>query len=256
MDLGPSPFSSPCRRGSRFFQLRLRNGPGLRQIKLTGRFILLLGRPTAGTVHLSNEGELMPRITPAVRTERRQAIIEAAWRCAARKGFADLTVDEVCAAAGVSKGAFYGYFDSKQALLLALLEEDAAFLDAIMEHLDAAPVSNVERLRRFTRAMLERGEHPARVQVRADLWAAMLTERAVRQRFSASVRRRREVLRGWIGAANTAGELVDIPANAFAAILLALGDGLILHAGLDPAGFRWPNIRRALDLLLGGIARS
>lgn len=198
----------------------------------------------------------MPRITPAVRTERRQHIIDAAWRCAARKGFADLTVDEVCVEAGLSKGAFYGYFASKQGLLLALLEEDAAFLDQIMERLDASPVSNVERLRRFTRAMLERGEHPARVQVRADLWAAMLTERAVRHRFSASVRRRREVLRGWGGAATAAGELADIPPNALAAILLALGDGLTLHAGLDPAGFRWPNIRRAFDILLGALARS
>lgn len=197
----------------------------------------------------------MPRITMAARTERRQHIIEAAWRCAARKGFGDLTVDEVCAEADFSKGAFYGYFDSKQALLLALLEEDAAFLDQIMERLAATTISNVERLRRFTRAMLERGEEPARVQVRADLWAAMLTEQAVRQRFSASVRRRREVLRCWVDAAAAGGELVDIPANAFAAVLLALGDGLALHAGLDPAGFRWPNIRKALDVLLEGLAR-
>jgi AcrR family transcriptional regulator len=198
----------------------------------------------------------MPRITPAARTERRQNIIESAWRCAARKGFTDLTVDEVCAEGGLSKGAFYGYFDSKQALLLALLEEDAGVLDGIMERLQATPISNVERLRRFTRAMLERGEEPARLQVRADLWAAMLTERAVRRQFSASVRRRREVLRGWVEAAVRAGELVDLPANAFAAMLLALGDGLTLHAGLDPSGFRWPNIRRAFDTLLGGLAQS
>jgi AcrR family transcriptional regulator len=198
----------------------------------------------------------MPRITSAARTERRQNIVEAAWRCVARKGFGDLTVDEVCAAAGVSKGAFYGYFESKQAVLLALLEEDAAFLDDLLERLAATPVSHVERLRRFTRSMIERGEDPARVQVRADLWAAMLTEKAVREHFSASVRRRREVLREWIISAAAARELIDIPANAFAAILLALGDGLTLHAGLDPAGFRWPNIRKALDLLLRGIARS
>ena len=198
----------------------------------------------------------MPRIAPTVRTERRHQIIEAAWRCAARKGFSDLTVDEVCAEAALSKGAFYGYFASKQALLLALLEDDAAGLDAIMSQLGAMHLHGVERLRRFTRAVLERGEDPARVQVRADLWAAMLTERAVREHFSASVRRRREVLRGWIAAAVAAGALSEIPANALAAILLALGDGLTLHAGLDPAGFRWPNIRNALDALLGGIGRS
>jgi len=197
----------------------------------------------------------MPRITPMVRTERRHQIIDAAWRCTARRGFSDLTVDEVCAEAALSKGAFYGYFESKQALLLALLEDDAAGLDAIMDKLGATPIDGVERLRRFTRAVLERGEDPARLQVRADLWAAMLTEKAVKAQFSASVRRRREVLRGWIAAAVAARELADIPANALAAILLALGDGLTLHAGLDPAGFRWPNIRKALDALLGGIGR-
>ena len=38
------------------------------------------------------------------------------------------TVDDICAEAEVSKGAFYGYFSSKQELLIALLEEDAADL--------------------------------------------------------------------------------------------------------------------------------
>ena len=36
--------------------------------------------------------------------------------------------------------------------------------------------------------------------------------------------------------------------------LLALTDGLMLHGALDPDGFRWPNIRAALDVLLDGIS--
>ncbi len=81
----------------------------------------------------------------------------------------------------------------------------------------------------------------------------MLTEAEVRARMAAAVQRRRAPLRRWVedGVAN--GELADIPANAFASILLALTDGLILHAALDPNGFRWPRIARALDLLLEGV---
>ena len=74
-------------------------------------------------------------------------LIHAAWRCAAARGFRDLTVDEVCAEAGVSKGAFYGYFEQKLDLLLALLEDDAAALDRELERITEGNTSSVERVR-------------------------------------------------------------------------------------------------------------
>jgi AcrR family transcriptional regulator len=196
----------------------------------------------------------MPKLRPETRIERRQLLVDAAWRCAAVRGFADLTVDDVCAEAGVSKGAFYGYFEHKQDLLLALLEDDSAALDAELEAITTASSSGVQRVRLFARAMLARGDDPARVQVRADLWADLLTEEVVRERLAAVTARRRQLVRGWIEEAIASGELVAIPANALASILLALTDGLMLHGALDPGGFRWPNIRRAIDVMLEGIA--
>jgi AcrR family transcriptional regulator len=195
----------------------------------------------------------MPKIRPETRVERRQALIDAAWRCAAVRGFRDLTVDDVCAQAGASKGAFYGYFKQKQDLLLALLEDDAAALDGELARITRTSSSGVERVRRFARVMLARGDDPARVQVRADLWAELLTDDAVRGRLAEATQRRRELVRCWIDEAVESGELVPIPANALASILLALTDGLMLHAALDPGGFRWRNVRRTIDVLLGGL---
>ncbi len=196
----------------------------------------------------------MPKLRPETRIERRQLLIDAAWRCAAVRGFGDLTVDDVCAEAQVSKGAFYGYFEHKQDLLLALLADDSDALDMELEAITAASSSGVQRVRRFAQAMLARGDDPARVQIRADLWADLLTEEVVREHLAAVTARRRQLLRGWIEEAIASGELVAIPANALASILLALTDGLMLHGALDPGGFRWPNIRRAIDVLLAGIA--
>ncbi|MGH2849454.1 MAG: TetR/AcrR family transcriptional regulator [Solirubrobacteraceae bacterium] len=195
----------------------------------------------------------MPKLRPETRVERRQELIDAAWRCAGRSGFRDLTVDAVCAEARVSKGAFYGYFEQKQDLLLALLEDDVAALDRELEGITRGSASGVQRVRRFARAMLVRGEDAARVQVRADLWSDLLTEDTVRQRLAAATQRRREVVRGWIEEATASGELASIPANALASILLALADGLMLHGALDPDAFRWSNVRRAIDVLLAGI---
>lgn len=195
----------------------------------------------------------MPKLREQTRVERRHELIEAAWRCAALQGFRDLTVDDVCAQAGVSKGAFYGYFAHKRDLLLALLEDDADALDRQLERITHSTSSGVERVRRFAQAMLERGEDAARVQVRADLWAGLLTEETVRERLAAATQRRRELVRSWIADGVRSGELVAIPENALASILLALTDGLMLHGALDPGGFRWRNIRRAIDVLLVGL---
>lgn len=60
-------------------------------------------------------------------------------------------------------------------------------------------------------------------------------------------------MRSWIEEAVQSGELVAIPANALASILLALTDGLMLHGALDPSGFRWRNIHRAIDVMLAGL---
>ena len=198
----------------------------------------------------------MPRISEAARVERRQQLIDAGWRCAGRMGYSELTVDDICAEADVSKGAFYGYFNSKQDLLVALLDEDASELDGVLETLGSRNLSNIERLRSFAREMCTRGSDQARVQVRSDLWAAILTERVIREHMVAAVGRRRAVLRGWIEDAVANGQLSPIPANAFASVLLALGDGLTLHSSLDPMGFRWANIARVLAAIFAGLSND
>jgi AcrR family transcriptional regulator len=194
----------------------------------------------------------VPVLAPEQKEERRNNIIQAAWRSAREKAFHELTVDEICDEAGVSKGSFYGYFQSKQELLVALLEDEAAGRLAILEVLGNVSLG-LERLQAFARAMLERGEDPARVQVLADLWATVGNETPVREAFSASVKARRRVLREWIDEAVEAEELVDLPPNALASILIALGDGLLLHAALDPTAFQWRNVRTVLLMLLEGV---
>jgi AcrR family transcriptional regulator len=201
-------------------------------------------------------GGLVPRITAQARHARRQDLIDATWRLLAHTGWRDLTVDDVCAEAGTSKGAFYGYFDRKQDLLLALLDDEATAVEIMLGELAATELPTVERVRRFARAMLQRAADPARVQLRADTWAALAGEAATRERFAATVTRQRVAVRGLIERGIQAGELVDVPANAVASILLALTEGLVLHGSLDPKAFRWANVYRALDAILDGVQAS
>ena len=68
----------------------------------------------------------MPRAKPARRPEARpDEILDAALEVFSDKGFSQARVDDVAKAAGLSKGAIYLYFDSKEALLEALIARSA-----------------------------------------------------------------------------------------------------------------------------------
>lgn len=194
----------------------------------------------------------MPKLANSEKARRRDVLVAAAWRCVARGGYRTLSVDDVCVEAGLSKGAFYTYFAQKQDLLFALLDDDAAGLDVVVA--DAAGEGDgIGQIRRFVAALVDRGSDTAAVQLRADLWAEIAADDVLRDRFLEAMRERRVRLAELIEGAAGAGQLRDVPANALAAIFLALGDGLMLHRLLDPSGFRWSNVRKALDALLEGL---
>lgn len=65
----------------------------------------------------------MNKVTRVPRGEARARLIEAARRLVRHKGFAATSVDDLCAAAGVTKGAFFHHFPSKDALGVALIDD-------------------------------------------------------------------------------------------------------------------------------------
>ena len=82
------------------------------------------------TVHDISTSASARRLTAAARRERARArpreILDAARDLFSRKGFEAARMDEVAAAAGVTKPAVYRYFPGKDRLIEALLEEDLA----------------------------------------------------------------------------------------------------------------------------------
>lgn len=64
----------------------------------------------------------------------RQHILETGQRIIVGKGFASVGLNEILTAAGVPKGSFYHYFESKEAYGQALLQE---YFDRYMADLDA-----------------------------------------------------------------------------------------------------------------------
>jgi AcrR family transcriptional regulator len=55
--------------------------------------------------------------------ERRRQLMDAAWRLFARKGYLATTTQEIATSAGVTKGALYFHFKTKEDLLFEIVKE-------------------------------------------------------------------------------------------------------------------------------------
>ncbi|APX23634.1 transcriptional regulator [Salipiger profundus] len=55
--------------------------------------------------------------------EKRRQILEGAWRVFVEQGFDAASMNSICKAAGVSKGTLYVYFENKEDLFVALVED-------------------------------------------------------------------------------------------------------------------------------------
>jgi TetR/AcrR family transcriptional repressor of nem operon len=95
--------------------------------------------------------------------ESKTKLLDAAMHVIREKGYEATSVDDICAAAGLSKGSFFHHFDTKQALALAAADHFAAMADS---HFAAAPyhakADPLDRLLGYVdlRAAMMRGELP------------------------------------------------------------------------------------------------
>ncbi len=82
----------------------------------------------------------------AAKAASRTAILEAARRVAARDGAREMSLRGVAAEAGFAPAALYGYFRSKDDLLLALAAEDLGRLARVMKEAGGFPGASAAAL--------------------------------------------------------------------------------------------------------------
>jgi TetR/AcrR family transcriptional regulator, transcriptional repressor of aconitase len=68
----------------------------------------------------------MPKISDERKTERREQILASARRCFAEHGYEGATVVRLEKATGLSRGAIFNYFGSKEELFIELAVQDTA----------------------------------------------------------------------------------------------------------------------------------
>ncbi|MFE0632534.1 TetR/AcrR family transcriptional regulator [Streptomyces sp. NPDC058864] len=88
-------------------------------------------------------------------SDAREKIITAAQTLIEQRGYSALGVAEICKAAGVPKGSFYYFFESKEALALTVIDEHWAAQRREWTRILGADAAPLERLRRLFEATEE-----------------------------------------------------------------------------------------------------
>jgi AcrR family transcriptional regulator len=140
---------------------------------------------------LPRHAHALPRRT--VQQSQRWRLLEAVVEVTARDGYADATIADMIAVAGVSRKTFYEHFADKEAAFLATYDVVADRLIATLVATGAGqPDSDVRRTAQVERflAILDRDHAVARVfmvDVQGAGPAALRRRAAVNQRFAAAL---------------------------------------------------------------------
>lgn len=181
---------------------------------------------------------------------RRGQILAAALQCFGEKGYHAARIDDIARCAGLSKGAVYWQFDSKDEIFIALFD---AYEAEILAEWDAQDDSMdpLETLRRSGEIVFER---LAGARAMADAWAEFLRHEHTRARMAAMYERARERMTAIVERGVASGALRSCSATQVAATLTAVVEGLLLQALVDPnfdPQAVWP---QAWDSLSKGLA--
>lgn len=97
----------------------------------------------------------MPKVVPEYKEEAKSRIIEAASKVFAEKGYHEATMDDVAKRVGVSKGALYLYFSSKEELFEAMFSNAPQEFKGILLSSFGNNADPIQGANRFFDKMLE-----------------------------------------------------------------------------------------------------
>ena len=208
----------------------------------------------------SNGRHPQPSPQQARAVERRQAIVETTWQLISQRGFDATSVNTIISELGISKGSFYHHFQSKAAVLDALVEMLTTDVSRRVQ-IDNADAPAIARLNAFIQSGWQWHEEHAAIS--AEMFTVMLRPEnsALMLRISATEQRVFRPLLEDIIAQGIAERSFDVPNATIAADFLIplLNDSLLrvcraaINGDLDTAGFvaQIDFLRESLERMLG-----
>ena len=174
---------------------------------------------------------------------RRREILDGARRCFAQHGYEGATVRLLETATGLSRGAIFHHFRDKESLFLAVAEDDAVEMAAVVA---------TDGLVQVMRELRERD--PGWLSTQLEVARRMRTDAEFRERWQTRTRTLATAARERLERGREAGTVrADVDVDVLVSFLSLLLDGLVLHRAMELPTDR---LDAVLDLAESVVRRS
>jgi AcrR family transcriptional regulator len=188
--------------------------------------------------------------------ETRGRILDAAVRKFAIAGYDGASVDDICAEAGVSKGAFYHHFPTKQSVFLALMNGWLTMIDTGLEsfHKETVPETLIE-MTNLLPGVFAAAED--RLPMFLEFWLQASRDETVWKAIIAPYRHYQEHFAKLVEEGVAEGSLKPMDSQVAAQVIVSLAVGLVLQGVLDPHTADWAKVaEQSMQLLMNGMAKD
>lgn len=197
---------------------------------------------------------MSPKVTEEHKQTVREKILQSAEVLFARKGYHGTSMDDIVRESGLSKGAIYWYFESKQDIFLALSDRRlTSRMDEIKSCFSPADSAKKKLEKVAENTFGQRTENSREVfRINLEIWVEAPRIKSLQRRLENRYEKAHRLLAEIINEGVNNGEFSkDIDSDALASILLAVIDGLSIHWATTGKDFDWQKIKNALVAALG-----
>jgi AcrR family transcriptional regulator len=195
---------------------------------------------------------------PDVSEERKTQILQAATKVFTNHGFANARMDDIVAESGLSKGALYWYFDSKDAIIISILDQifdyETTHIREILEREDSAK-AKLEVFVDTTIKDLEKMKPLMPIFI--DFWSLSVRKKSINQAIKRYYQNFFDLIEPIIKLGIKQGEFRPANIGETALALGAIFEGTILFYIYFPDSVDFEKqFRSNLDLILEGLIRK
>jgi AcrR family transcriptional regulator len=195
-------------------------------------------------------------VSPQQRGEKtRSRILNVARQSFTRHGYDATGVAQICKQAGVTKGAFYHHFPSKQALFLELLDRWLTQLDGqlMAARIEAADIpEGLLQMADLAGNVFEAAS--GRLPFFLEFWSKAARDPQICQATIEPYRRYQAFFATLIETGVREGSLRSVDPDIAARAIVSLAVGLVLQSLLDPEGAHWEQVTKdSMRMLLEGL---